>query len=250
MGKKIIILLSLLVLLIFYTVFTFNYKTILEKDGTVQINNPSLNEKSFMDKLASFKDNILNIFSSKKSDEIPNIFPQQTNNTTINNNQKISENKNSVEIKNENKIENTQNVSEKEEIVEEKVSQEVSKDTLQKIINEVLNKDKITFKRRSTNLTQNSQKVIEEIAKILKENKNFYIEVAGHTDSRGSASLNKRISQKRADSVKNQLVKFGIKKSRLKSVGYGEDFPIAKDDADGLSEINRRVEINVTGEKK
>jgi outer membrane protein OmpA-like peptidoglycan-associated protein len=46
----------------------------------------------------------------------------------------------------------------------------------------------------------------------------------------------------------NALIDLGIEKSRLTAVGYGEDFPIAKDDKNGLSEVNRRVEIKVLGE--
>ena len=74
------------------------------------------------------------------------------------------------------------------------------------------------------------------------------IEVAGHTDSRGEAALNKQISQDRASSVREILIKLGINENRITAVGYGEEFPIAKDDKDGLSEINRRVEFNILGE--
>ena len=44
------------------------------------------------------------------------------------------------------------------------------------------------------------------------------------------------------------LVSLGINENRLTAVGFGEDFPIAKDDANGLSEVNRRVEFNIVGE--
>ncbi|WP_391485164.1 OmpA family protein [Aliarcobacter butzleri] len=81
------------------------------------------------------------------------------------------------------------------------------------------------------------------MAKILNENPNFKVEVAGHTDSRGEAALNKQISQDRANSVKNILVNSGVNETRIKAIGYGEEFPIAKDDENGLSEINRRVEF-------
>jgi outer membrane protein OmpA-like peptidoglycan-associated protein len=63
-----------------------------------------------------------------------------------------------------------------------------------------------------------------------------------------SVALNKQISQDRANSVKESLVSMGINKDRLTAVGYGEDFPIAKDDENGLSEINRRVEFKIKGE--
>ena len=119
----------------------------------------------------------------------------------------------------------------------------------QRNINNLTSNKKITFKRRSTNITEDSQETVKEIANILLENSKLNVEVAGHTDSRGRASLNKRISQDRANSVKNALVELGVDSSNIKAVGYGEDFPIAKDDANGLSEINRRVEF-IVGEKK
>ncbi|WP_121628465.1 OmpA family protein [Poseidonibacter antarcticus] len=119
----------------------------------------------------------------------------------------------------------------------------------QNSINELTSDNKITFKRRSTNITEESKSTITEIANILLANSKLNVEVGGHTDSRGRASLNKRISQDRANSVKNALVTLGVDPKRIKAVGYGEDFPIAKDDADGLSEINRRVEF-IVGEEK
>lgn len=115
-------------------------------------------------------------------------------------------------------------------------------------INSILSKNKINFKRRSTTITKESYSSVKEISEILKDNPNIKIEIAGHTDSRGKSSLNKRISQDRANSVKTALVALGVSKDNLTAVGYGEDFPIAKDDANGLSEINRRVEFNIVGE--
>ncbi|MDZ7818724.1 MAG: OmpA family protein [Aliarcobacter sp.] len=115
-------------------------------------------------------------------------------------------------------------------------------------INNILSTKKINFERRSTQITPDSKVVTEEIAKILNDNPTFRIEVAGHTDSRGSDSLNKQISQDRASSVRDVLISFGVDKDRITAVGYGEEFPIAKDDENGLSEINRRVEFNILGE--
>ena len=119
---------------------------------------------------------------------------------------------------------------------------------IQLSINSILSTKKINFERRSTAITADSQIIVEDIAKILSDNPTFKVEVAGHTDSRGSDSLNKRISQDRASSVRDILVSLGINKDRITAVGYGEEFPIAKDDENGLSEINRRVEFNILGE--
>ena len=122
------------------------------------------------------------------------------------------------------------------------------KNDVQSTINKLLTSKKINFERRSTKITEDSNIVVNEIAKILNENPNFKIEIAGHTDSRGSDSLNKQISQDRASSVREVLISLGIDKNRVTAVGYGEEFPIAQDDENGLSEINRRVEFNILGE--
>jgi len=141
------------------------------------------------------------------------------------------------------KVENTV----KKEVEDNSSLSEKSQE-IQEAINQLLKDKKIIFKRRSTKITIESLDTVKEIAKILNENKNLNVEIAGHTDSRGKASLNKRISQDRANSVKKVLISLGIDKSRLKAKGYGEDFPIVKDDKDGLSAQNRRVEFNIIGE--
>jgi len=122
------------------------------------------------------------------------------------------------------------------------------KNDVQLEINNLLSSKKINFERRSIKITEDSNSVVREIAKILTNNPNFRIEIAGHTDSRGSDSLNKKISQDRASSVREVLISLGIDKDRVTAVGYGEEFPIAQDDENGLSEINRRVEFNILGE--
>lgn len=149
----------------------------------------------------------------------------------------------------EQKIEEKIETNVVEEVVESKVVDVKSQiEELQSKINNLLQQRKITFERRSTELTTDSKSVVEDIAKILNEYSTFNLEVAGHTDSRGNDDLNKKISQDRANSVKKLLVSFGVNENRIKAVGYGEEFPIAKDDENGLSEINRRVEFNILGE--
>lgn len=128
------------------------------------------------------------------------------------------------------------------------IKPKLSSSDIQSIINQFLADKKISFERRSSTVTQDSQITLERIAKILNENINIRVEIAGHTDSRGENALNKKISQDRANSVKDVLVSLGVDKDRLIAIGYGEEFPIAKDDENGLSEINRRVDFNIIGE--
>ena len=128
------------------------------------------------------------------------------------------------------------------------VKKVLSATEIQENINSILVEKKIAFERKSSIITEDSKSIIEKIANILNENKNFKVEISGHTDSRGEKALNKQISQDRANSVMDALITLGVAKDRLTAIGYGEEFPIAKDDENGLSEINRRVEFKITGE--
>ncbi|MFW2585883.1 OmpA family protein [Aliarcobacter butzleri] len=148
--------------------------------------------------------------------------------------------KTEISIPEDNPINNQQNENSNEQVIK---NETLKLPEIQLLINNILKDRKISFERKSSILTEQSQNTIKEIAKILNENPNFKVEVAGHTDSRGEATLNKQISQDRANSVKNILVNSGVNETRIKAIGYGEEFPIAKDDENGLSEINRRVEF-------
>ncbi|MBL3519568.1 OmpA family protein [Arcobacter lanthieri] len=119
----------------------------------------------------------------------------------------------------------------------------LTKDEIQLLINNTIIENKIIFERRSVELTPNSKDSVKKIADILNIYNSYKVEIGGHTDSRGNKELNKQISQDRANSVKSLLESFGVESSRITAVGYGNEKPIAKDDKDGLSEINRRVEF-------
>jgi outer membrane protein OmpA-like peptidoglycan-associated protein len=70
------------------------------------------------------------------------------------------------------------------------------------------------------------------------------IEVAGHTDSRGSVAYNQNLSERRAQSVKRYLVRqFDISPQRLKVRGYGEEAPMASNETQEGRAKNRRVEV-------
>ena len=128
------------------------------------------------------------------------------------------------------------------------VKKVLSATEIQENINSILVEKKIAFERKSSIITEDSKSIIAKIANILNENKNFKVEISGHTDSRGEKALNKQISQDRANSVMDALITLGVAKDRLTAIGYGEEFPIAKDNENGLSEINRRVEFKIIGE--
>lgn len=92
---------------------------------------------------------------------------------------------------------------------------------------------------------------IEGVAKLLKEYPTAKVEIQGHTDSRGSATLNDKLSQARADAVAGVLVKtFGIDAARVSAKGYGASQPVADNKTAEGQAKNRRVVAVAEGEVK
>jgi OOP family OmpA-OmpF porin len=71
--------------------------------------------------------------------------------------------------------------------------------------------------------------------------------ITGHTDSIGSPASNQRLSERRADAVKNYLVSQGIEASKIKTVGRGQTQPVADNKTAAGRAKNRRVELEVSG---
>ena len=99
------------------------------------------------------------------------------------------------------------------------------------------------FAYNSAQLTQGARLVLDQAAYDLRQSPNKQVEVAGHTDSRGSEDYNVKLSQRRALSVTEYLIKQGIDSQRLTVRGYGESQPIASNDTDAGRAANRRVEL-------
>ncbi len=106
----------------------------------------------------------------------------------------------------------------------------------------------ILFASGKSTIKTQSESVLKDIVEILKKYPTSKFTVEGHTDSAGSAKLNQRLSDARANAVKNFLVENGIDQFRLSAVGYGEDKPIASNKTRAGRKENRRVEINLVKE--
>ena len=106
----------------------------------------------------------------------------------------------------------------------------------------------VLFKTNEARLLPIAEQQLRKVAEALNAyDEGRKIVVAGHTDSKGSATANQRLSQSRAESVRLFLVQNGVSSSRISAVGRGEDEPIADNrSAEGRAN-NRRVEIIVEG---
>lgn len=101
----------------------------------------------------------------------------------------------------------------------------------------------VNFDFDKSNLRQEDIAIIDRDAAVLDQWGNVNIEVAGHTDSRGSDEYNMNLSQQRAETVRNYLVNKGIAADRLSAKGYGESQPVADNATDEGRFKNRRVEL-------
>ena len=104
----------------------------------------------------------------------------------------------------------------------------------------------VTFKLGSAELTSDSLTHLDQVTESLLAWPEATVEVGGHTDSSGSAELNRDISRQRAESVRQYLLLRGIDDTRVTAVGYGEDYPIADNATKEGRATNRRVELKRT----
>ena len=99
-------------------------------------------------------------------------------------------------------------------------------------------------------MNENYTSDLDQLVEMMKSKPSMVLEIAGHTDFKGSETYNISLSQKRADAVKNYLVANGIEESRVVAKGYGEKYPLATND-DELEgrELNRRTEFIILSEQ-
>ncbi len=103
----------------------------------------------------------------------------------------------------------------------------------------------ITFAFDSADISAGFYPVLDSVSKVLKEFDKTFVEVAGHTDSTGSASYNLGLSERRAASVAAYLRSRRVMSQRLIIVGAGEAHPVATNNTEAGQAQNRRVELTI-----
>ena len=101
----------------------------------------------------------------------------------------------------------------------------------------------VLFDTGRSELKSGATRKLDPLVTFLNAHPNRRIEIDGFTDSVGSEALNARLSQQRAEAVKQALATRGIDATRVSSQGYGEAFPVASNDNAGGRQLNRRVEV-------
>lgn len=108
----------------------------------------------------------------------------------------------------------------------------------------------VQFYTNSANLLPYSIQSIQELADYLAAHPNANAVIKGHTDDVGDADANLKLSQARAETVKQVLVSFGIASERIEAKGFGERNPKTRDQTIEARAINRRVEVELTNTDK
>jgi OmpA-OmpF porin, OOP family len=113
-------------------------------------------------------------------------------------------------------------------------------------------KEQVFFATGKAIIQPRSFKMLDQVARILQQHPEVdKMVIEGHTDDRGNAEANRKLSLARAEAVKGYLVKKGVEPSRLEAKGFGPDQPIATNKTDKGRAANRRVEfIIVTPERE
>lgn len=101
------------------------------------------------------------------------------------------------------------------------------------------------FATNKTRILSSSEEALEALFGYLERNPEIRIKIMGHTDNVGKDAANQRLSEGRAQAVREDLIKRGIDASRIEAEGYGETRPIDTNDTEEGRQNNRRVEVEV-----
>lgn len=102
--------------------------------------------------------------------------------------------------------------------------------------------DDVQFATGKAKIRPDSFQRLDELAEYMTHKKSTRLEISGHTDNAGNKAVNKKLSQQRADAIRDYLVSKGIEAGRIKAVGYGDEKPIAPNDTSEGRQKNRRIE--------
>lgn len=104
----------------------------------------------------------------------------------------------------------------------------------------------VLFDLDESELREGAERTIDRIAGFLMEYQDRKVLVEGFTDSTGARDYNLGLSERRADSVRDALVERGVDEGRVRTQGYGLDYPIATNETQAGRQLNRRVEVIIS----
>lgn len=112
----------------------------------------------------------------------------------------------------------------------------------------VLTIGEVLFAFAKADLSSKADRNVHKLAIFLKKYPNRNVLIEGHTDNIGSEEYNLDLSRRRAESVKEKLIREGVGSDRITTVGYGKKYPAVSNDTDANRALNRRVEVIILNE--
>lgn len=106
----------------------------------------------------------------------------------------------------------------------------------------------VLFATDQANLTQQGMSTAQKLAAVLQQNPLRAVLIEGFTDSTGTVAHNQELSERRATAVSSALQGMGVARERIAIRAYGEDYPVATNDTGPSRQLNRRVEIVLSGD--
>ena len=112
----------------------------------------------------------------------------------------------------------------------------------------VVNLSDVLFDTGKADLKPGAREKLSRLSGVLLSHPGLYVEIEGHTDNVGADNYNQQLSETRASSVRDYLVREGIAPSTVGTSGFGESKPVASNGTSAGKQQNRRVELIVSGE--
>ena len=104
-------------------------------------------------------------------------------------------------------------------------------------------KEEVYFATNRARIRHRSHKLLDVVAAAIQANPNVRVRVEGHTDDTGTETWNQTLSEKRANAVRDYLIKQGVDPARLEAAGYGRSRPKVEGHSAKARRLNRRVEF-------
>lgn len=112
----------------------------------------------------------------------------------------------------------------------------------------VVNLQDVLFDTGKYTLKSQAQLALARISGIVVSHPGLNLQIEGYTDSTGTMELNQKLSEQRANAVRDFLLNQGVNTNNMTAVGYGVNYPVASNDTAAGRKLNRRVELVVSGE--
>ncbi|HEX4896199.1 MAG TPA: OmpA family protein [Solimonas sp.] len=112
--------------------------------------------------------------------------------------------------------------------------------------------DDVHFEFDQSSLTDHAQSILDNAAKtvngLTEKFPSLKVDISGHADATGTDGYNQALSERRANAVKQYLIRKGVEAGRVSTYAYGESKPVATNDTEEGRAQNRRAEIRTRGE--